>query len=71
MGNGFTPGRHLQGTSQVGSALRSQPQNETAVLDQLFLARSVRYNQVAIQNSMSRPDTWLETSRIKLRWTNR
>ena len=42
---------------------------ETAVPDQLFFARSVRYNQAAIQNSMSRPETWLETSRIKLRWT--
>ena len=56
MGNGFTSGRHLHWTSHaVCSALRRMvvSVNGTAVPDRLFLARSVRYNQAATQNSMS------------------
>ena len=74
MGNGFTQGDISTGPV-MWSALHcrrwSVSVNATAVPDRLFLARSVRYNQAAIQNCMSRPETKLETSGIKLRWANR
>ena len=66
--------RYLKGTSQVVCYALwgwSVSLKETAVPDQLFLARSVRYNQATIQESMSRAKTWLETSPIKRRWINR
>lgn len=54
-------------TAEDGQSASMRLQFQTVFI----LGRSVRYNQAAIQENMSRAKTWLETSPIKRRWINR